>query len=79
MCLKGEIKKFDRMSGHEHVNVIRMVGLVASEHGKCVGLLLPFLRGQKLLTVKRATDAQKRRWKEQLKSAVQFLHNIGVV
>lgn len=79
ICLKREIMKLDRMSGYEHVNVIRMMGLLANEQGKCAGALLPLIRGHTLLKVSKATDAQKRRWKDQLRSAMEFLHSIDIV
>jgi len=57
-----------------HPNVIGFHGLVAAPYGRADALLLDFIDGHSLRYQQHATPAQRRRWTEQLRSALAHLH-----
>lgn len=73
----GELKKMRQ--GSEHPNIMQLIGVVEAEDGDIEGLLMPFISGPTLDKVNTVTDEERKLWKENITSAIRFLHDRDVV
>lgn len=59
--------------------VAGMVGLVTNDDEKIIGYVSAYIEGQTLNEVSEACESQKKKWKHQLRCALQWLHERGIV
>jgi len=59
--------------------VAGMVGLVTNDDEKIIGYVSAYIEGQTLCEVTEACESQKKKWKHQLRCALQWLHERGIV